>query len=463
MTQPGPAYELSTIGNVIIGAPRRFRARLRCVLIVGSFWVLGSAFANGNEIRISAQPIISESQTVLVPRTLGILVNENDANSIELGNRYAEIRGIPSRNIIRLKLPNVNYVARHLMLRELERIKESPVYSELAGFVLAFDRPFRVDANQSITSAVSQGVSTMRWQGNCNPTADNPDAGKSAGAVMTLKPSMMLTAGGEFHDSLALAQRGRDADNLATVGQVVFWKTQDQARSVPREKSMERAERLYSKQIPVFVTETREPWRDLLGLQTGLAVVPNLDQFRFLPGAFADHLTSFGGVLDAKNSQTPATAWIKAGATASYGTVREPCNYPSKFPDPARLLSNYLSGDSLLEAYWKSVSTVIEGLFIGEPLARPFSLLDAELQGSQLVVRANRLTVAYLARQTRRAQIRGLRREMRLGFFWVESGRPEWIADVELPGPVNDGQVLLTLSLSLEGAASRQIGVLLRK
>lgn len=460
---PRQTYKPLTTGRVLIGAQSGFYAWLRLALIACSFSAFGSAFASDNEISIPAQPIMSENQTVLVPRTLGILVNENDPNSIELGKRYAEIRGIPARNIIRLKLPNVNYVARHLMLRELERIKENPAYDELAGFVLAFDRPFRVDANQSITSAVSQGISMMRWQGNCNPTPNNPDAGKPAGAVMALKPSMMLTAGGQLRDSLALAQRGLDADGLAPEGQVVFWKTQDQARSTPREKSMDRSARLYSEQISIVVANNREPWRDLLGLQTGLAVVPDPAKFGFLPGAFADHLTSFGGVLDAKNSQTLATAWIKAGATASYGTVREPCNYPSKFPDPARLLSNYLSGDTILEAYWKSVSTVTEGLFIGEPLARPFSLLDAEINGSELVIRANRQTIAYLQRQERRAQIRGVNREMRLGLYWVEGGRPEWIEDLDLPGPVTDGQVLLSQKLPIAGTGTRHIGVLLRK
>jgi len=31
-----------------------------------------------------------------------------------------------------------------------------------------------------------------------------------------------------------------------------------------------------------------------------------------------------------------------------------------------------LDGDTVLEAYWKSVEMPGQGLFIGEPLARPF-------------------------------------------------------------------------------------------
>ncbi len=132
------------------------------------------------EVKIQVQPLASEQQLVLTAATLGILVNLNDPNSIELGQRYAEIRGIPSENIIGLKLPNVAYVARHLMVRELDRLRQKPKIQQLAGFVLAFDRPYRVDANQSITSAISQGISTMRWQGNCNPHSRQPRCRKAA-------------------------------------------------------------------------------------------------------------------------------------------------------------------------------------------------------------------------------------------------------------------------------------------
>jgi hypothetical protein len=37
------------------------------------------------------------------------------------------------------------------------------------------------------------------------------------------------------------------------------------------------------------------------------------------------------------------------------------------------LLKHYLRGDTLLEAYWKSVEMPGQGLFIGEPLARPYT------------------------------------------------------------------------------------------
>jgi uncharacterized protein (TIGR03790 family) len=69
-----------------------------------------------------------------------------------------------------------------------------------------------------------------------------------------------------------------------------------------------------------------------------------------------------------------ALDWLKQGATASYGTVTEPCNRVGKFPSPAVFFDRYLRGDTLLEAYWKSVEMPGQGLFLGEPLARPYAL-----------------------------------------------------------------------------------------
>jgi hypothetical protein len=65
--------------------------------------------------------------------------------------------------------------------------------------------------------------------------------------------------------------------------------------------------------------------------------------------------------------------WIAAGATGSYGAVIEPCAFPQKFPHPGVAIQAYLTGATLIESYWKSVLMPGQGIFIGEPLARPFA------------------------------------------------------------------------------------------
>jgi uncharacterized protein (TIGR03790 family) len=111
--------------------------------------------------------------------------------------------------------------------------------------------------------------------------------------------------------------------------------------------------------------------RDIMIYQTGKARVDKLDTLHFLPGALADHLTSFGGDLFGEG-QMSSLRWLEAGATASYGTVSEPCNYWQKFPNSAVLLRHYLAGTTAVEAYWRSVAWPTQGVFIGDPLAAPY-------------------------------------------------------------------------------------------
>ena len=72
--------------------------------------------------------------------------------------------------------------------------------------------------------------------------------------------------------------------------------------------------------------------------------------------------------------------WLEAGATGSYGAVVEPCNYLTKFPYPAIVIDRYIRGETLIEAYWKSVAWPGQGIFIGEPLARPFERHNVHIQ-----------------------------------------------------------------------------------
>jgi hypothetical protein len=71
-----------------------------------------------------------------------------------------------------------------------------------------------------------------------------------------------------------------------------------------------------------------------------------------------------------------ALRWLEAGATGSYGTVVEPCSFPAKFSDPGLLLTYYRRGDTLIESYWRSVAMPGQGVFIGEPLARPWPVRE---------------------------------------------------------------------------------------
>ena len=113
--------------------------------------------------------------------------------------------------------------------------------------------------------------------------------------------------------------------------------------------------------------------RDVLWYFTGLERVNQVTTNTYLPGAVADHLTSYAGLLPDGLGQMTVLEWLQAGLTGSYGTVTEPCAYVEKFPRASVMVTRYQRGDTLIEAYWKSVQWPGEGLFVGEPLARPFA------------------------------------------------------------------------------------------
>jgi len=195
-----------------------------------------------------------------------------------------------------------------------------------------------------------------------------------------IRPAMML-AGYTPQDIVSLIDRGASAQNILPTGNGYFIRTTDGRRSNPRYAAFRAVLGEWDHRNGLnmtFIDNSAGTGRDyientphVLFYQTGLERVPAIDSNQYVPGALADHLTSFGGDLLA-NSQMSILDWIKAGATASYGTVTEPTANPAKFPQPLVLVSQYFYGNTALEAYNKSVLVPYQGVFVGEPLARPF-------------------------------------------------------------------------------------------
>lgn len=171
----------------------------------------------------------------------------------------------------------------------------------------------------------------------------------------------------------ALIERGMAADFSAPPGTLYLISTADQARNV-RAATYPDVELKLSHRLRIVQMSTpigREV-PDALGYFTGVRHVAELPVIHFRSGALADHLTSTGGELQGGN-QMSTLSWIAQGATASYGSVSEPCNILEKFPNLGVLFEHYTHGETALEAYWKSVAMPGQGLFIGEPLARPYA------------------------------------------------------------------------------------------
>ena len=183
--------------------------------------------------------------------------------------------------------------------------------------------------------------------------------------------------GNTLEQVLANVDRSVAADWTRPAGTFYFMKTTDTARSGPRHNT-----------FPAVVTRIladggnavmEERWLpqsrfDCLSILTGLATADILGgNFTILPGAYADHLTSYAATFDT-SSQTKLSDWITKGATASWGTVEEPCNYPGKFTH-ARSMVYYHQGASMGESIFRALAyTPFQGLLYGDPMCRPFDM-----------------------------------------------------------------------------------------
>jgi len=305
---------------------------------------------------------------------LALIVNDDDPLSVQIGDYYQSKRGIPKSQVIHVHFDSTSD---SLSQRQFERVKQqvdTQTPKNVQAFVLTWLQPFRVEC-MSITTAFAAGFDKAFCAGVCQETRKSPYFSSESGKPFKdhgWRPTMTL-AGTNFDEVKRLIDRGVAADFSHPQGTAYLLKTTDVARSSRAAFFPVIAEKL-NPFWPIRYLEQNalENKTDIMFYFTGLIKVPDIDKNTYLPGAIADHLTSAGGVLTGSD-QMNILDWLKAGATASYGAVTEPCNYPAKFSHPGVLLYFYLRGNSLIEAYWKSVEEPGQGIFVGEPLAKPFA------------------------------------------------------------------------------------------
>lgn len=309
----------------------------------------------------------------LTPDRLGIVYNRDDPSSKRVATYYAIQRAVPAANIVGLSVPDQSVIDRSQLVRlRSELLDKLPTIVE--SLLLVWSRPYAVEC-MSITTAFAAGYQAGFCEPGCARTAMSPlfdEPGWLPADTVGWLPAMLLPSADE---ALArdVIRRGIDADGTRPPGVAYLIQTQDRARNVRAEGYVD-AQMLLEQHLTVKIEGTPQAGSidDAIAYFTGVDRVAEMHRIHFRPGAAADHLTSYGGILDGTD-QMSAVEWLRQGATASYGSVSEPCAHPGKFPSPAILLEHYLHGETLLEAYWKSVAMPGQGIFIGEPLARPYA------------------------------------------------------------------------------------------
>jgi len=327
----------------------------------------------GGELQAEISPLY-RPLPALSAKQLAVVVNDTDPLSIRIAKYYQDSRKIPTENIIHIRFDASSNALAQKEFAILKQQVDALTPAHVQAFVLTWLKPFRVDC-MSITTAFAAGFDQAFCAKVCAESRKSPYFASDSQKPFTdfhWRPTMAL-AGHSFEDVKRLIDRGIAADFTRPQGSAYLLKTSDQARS-SRAVYFPDVAKTFAGLWPVNYLEQNsiEKKTDVMFYFTGLMHVPDIDKNTYLPGAIADHLTSAGGVLTGSD-QMNILDWIKAGATASYGAVVEPCNYPVKFPHPGVLLHYYLRGNTLIEAYWKSVWEPGQGIFVGEPLARPFA------------------------------------------------------------------------------------------
>ena len=309
------------------------------------------------------------------PRDIGLLINDNDPDSRAIGEYYQQRRYIPLRNVIRVNITKKAEITVDEFAK-WKAIVDSRLPETVQALAIAWTIPYRVACN-SITSAFASGYmdgpcksNTCSWANsssyfNSNSTKPFSD--------FKMRPAMMLAAK-SVDQAKAMIDRGIASDRTYPVGSAYIMNTTDKVRSLRANVFPQKSlGAVLSPNVNIQITNANSisNTKDALFYFQGLAVVSQIATNVFPPGAVADHLTSYGGMLT-DSSQMSALEFTAAGATGTFGTVSEPCAYAQKFPSPTNVITFYTNGDSLIEAYWKSILQTFQGLFVGEPLANPW-------------------------------------------------------------------------------------------
>lgn len=190
--------------------------------------------------------------------------------------------------------------------------------------------------------------------------------------------TMLAATGGRgttLKAALASLKRSAGADGTCPKGTIYLMRNSD-PRSTCREWAFQStAAALRRLGVGVVIAEGVLPQKktDVAGLMTGVA---DFDWKKsgsvILPGAFCDHLTSFGGILTTNGSQTPLTEFLWYGAAGASGTVAEPYALQAKFPS-ALFHVFYAQGCNLAESFYQSVSAPYQILLVADPLCQPWA------------------------------------------------------------------------------------------
>ena len=343
----------------------------------------------------------------LAPYELLLLVNQNSPRSLEIANCYVQLRRLPPENVVYLALPeSILEPAAECSPAEFTRwiwdpvrqiLRERGLENRILAWVYSADFPIRITTAPPLSLT---GLTFIRNQlppagqaatgGYASPYFAGPDRANGPMADShSLRWFRDTTYGALPLPAMQLAHTGARGLEVPEVIQclekaaaplpqdgktgVVWFVVSDDVRSKMRAWQFPQAKAELAEAGVAAVITNALPAAGApaaLGLMSGAAWITP-PPLAYPSGCYADHCTSFGALFHTAD-QTKLSAWRRAGAALSAGTVTEPYAIWAKFPS-ARFFAHYAHGCSALESLAQSVRCPLQLLAVGDPLAAPWA------------------------------------------------------------------------------------------
>ncbi len=325
------------------------------------------------------------------PHNVLVIVNDHSPESLEIGQYYQELRGLPERHIVHVQVAT-NYTTdlatftNQVVNPVRDYLASSGLSNQIDCLVLTLGMPYRVREGATDNGAGSVLFYGFKEEG---PPCSLTNAARSdyyASETAFTRPGTpssnryylsTVLSGFTMDQARRTLDRAKASDQSAPTGRVVLLHTTDFPRTI-RWSQFDEARFLGQFGHPgrkweEYTLNGLTAASNILGYLNGVYTEPGVNTLGFVPGSLADHLTSFGGYLFDSDWQMSILTYLAAGAAGSYGTVVEPCAYPQKFPQ-ARVHHWYGRGFNLAESYTMAVEYPHQGVIVGDPLTAPYAV-----------------------------------------------------------------------------------------
>ncbi len=344
-----------------------------------------------------------------------LVVNPADENALRVASVYQQLRQVPDCNIVAIEPPVLR--RRHvvqLTQRQFAELYARPIEKHIADhgltgqirFIGMVGQPWRVHhpgATISMTQAVMeipQIAADENYAGYTTGSAlfDVPALGadepiqairrdRSYTIDVTAPPRHYYVGGligytgplGMTADQAIAGLRRTAAADGTKLSGTIYFEANGDIRSTMREAQWPQAKAILDRLGVPWVENRNTPGStprdrtDVRGAVVGRASLELPNGSIYLPGAWADHVTSFGGDFETIG-HTKAVEWLKLGVAATSGTVAEPRANPQRFPHTT--IHGFVAlGLTHGESFAKSVHSPVLLQFFGDLLARPYANL----------------------------------------------------------------------------------------